>query len=132
MVNSILEGGETVWTNGLNSEMKLTADGLGNLTGTYDTAVGASEGPQPLCGKYNPGEECPSLGWVVQWKPRPDSSDPKCKGWSTTAWSGQLLKKSDGTYIIEATWLLTKQTRLNQSWKDTLIGCGLFTQVISS
>ena len=131
MAPNILEGGETVWSNGLGSEMKLTADGNGNLTGTYDTAVGRSNGPQPLVGKYNPCEACPALGWVVQWKPECNSPDPQCKGWSSTSWSGQLIQKPDGSFIIEATWLLCSQTPIAKSWKDTLIGCGLFTQVVA-
>ena len=131
MAPNILEGGETIWSNGLGSEMKLTADGNGNLSGTYETAVGAAEGPQPLVGKYNLCEASPSLGWVVQWKPECNSVNPKHDYWTTSAWAGQLLKKPDGTFIIEATWVLCSQTPLAKSWKDTLIGCGLFTQVIA-
>lgn len=62
---TVLEGAETIWTNGLGSELKLTADGNGNLTGTYETAVGRSEGPQPLCGKYNQGRTSPDTGFIL-------------------------------------------------------------------
>lgn len=132
MTSNILEGAETVWTNGLGSKMKLNADGDGNLTGTYQTTVGHPKIPQPLVGKYNPCEACPSLGWVVQWKPDCNSPDPKKRGWSTTTWTGQLLQKADGTWMINAKWSLTNQTTLKKSWKDTVVGCGVFTQIIQS
>jgi hypothetical protein len=124
----ILGAGQTVWHNGLGSEMILIADGNGNLSGTYESQVGAADGPMPLCGKYNPDEIYPSLGWVVQWKKINGKLPEKCKGWTTTAWSAQLIKDSNPTKI-KATWTLTKQTEAADSWKDTLVGCGEFTLV---
>ncbi len=125
---TILEPGPTKCTNGLGSEMILYADGNGNLTGTYETAVGKGNGPMPLCGKYNPKEDFPSMAWAVQWKKVDEQLPEKCKGWTSTAWSAQLIKNSD-LPKIKATWTLTKQTEARDAWKDSLIGCGEFTLV---
>ena len=122
MVNSVLESGMTVWHNGFGLEMKLISDGNGNLTGTYESQVGRADGPYPLCGQYNPDEECPSMGWVVQWK---HPNVPKCGGWTCTSWSGLLTRKGD-KMIIHATWILTQQTKPEKAWCSHVIGCGEF------
>lgn len=127
-MTSILEGAQTVWHNGLGSEMILIADGNGNLTGTYESQVGAADGPMPLCGKYNPDESFPSLAWAVQWKKVNEKLPENCDGFTSTAWSGQVIKNSNPPKI-KATWTLTKQTEAADSWKDTLCGCGEFTKI---
>ena len=79
----------------------------------------------PLCGKFNPDEEYPTLGWVVQWK-SPQVS--KCGGWTTTAWAAELYLV-DNNPKIKAMWHLAQQSTPKKRWANTLDGCGEFSLV---
>ena len=97
-----------VWYNELGSEMILTTDKNGGLSGTYKSAVGNAEDFYILAGRYDVSlpldSSGDSVGWVVTFR------NHLCNAHSTMAWSGQYF--DSGAERILTNWLLTLSTAL--------------------
>jgi Avidin family len=113
-----------VWYNKLGSEMILTADENGGLTGTYKSAVGNAEDFYILAGRYDASPPLDgsgdSVGWVVTFRNHLRNAH------STTAWSGQYF--DGGAERILTNWLLTSSTTPDSVWNSTNIGHDTFTR----
>ncbi len=94
------------WKNELKSEMTVSIDGAGLVSGTYTTAVGCGAGrARPLTGICNGY----AVSFTVNWQ--------ECA--SVTAWSGTYSSGS-----ISTLWhlVLAKQP----SWDSTIAGADTF------
>lgn len=119
MSNSI----DGIWYNQLGSEMTLTTDKDGGLTGKYRSAVGKAEDWYYLSGRYDvlpPPNEGDSVGWVVTFR------NQKLDAHSTASWSGQYFNDSNERIITQ--WLLTSSTIPDNVWDSTNIGTDTFTR----
>lgn len=116
-----LESG-SVWYNELGSKMVLNIDGVGGLTGVYNSAVGDAKSDYVLVGRYDSKQSPPTIGWVVQWVNQYKSVN------SVTSWSGQIMIVK-GVPTIMTTWLLTSQTNPQDEWESTLIDQDMFTPI---
>ena len=109
------------WYNQLGSKMTVKVDG-GQIDGTYETAVGSSQGKYVLTGRTDidiVADASRNIGWVVMWEGEKGNLD------SLTSWSGQL-QEIDGEEIITTFWLLTIGTKPEINWHSTLIGQDIF------
>ncbi|KAJ6465637.1 Avidin/streptavidin [Mycena vitilis] len=109
------------WFNELGSKMVLLADGTGNITGQYNSAVGKAEDFYVLTGRFDidpPGQdEGVSIGWVVNYR------NVELNAHSTAAWSGQFFNKdASGDQRILTQWLLTTSSTPADLWSSTQIG----------
>ena len=112
-----------VWYNELGSEMTLSVDGDGGLSGKYKSAVGEAEDFYILAGRYDafpPPDEGVSVGWAVTFR------NDKLNANSTATWSGQYF--AAGTERILTHWLLTSSTAAKDVWKSTNVGHDTFTR----
>ncbi|XP_001621695.3 uncharacterized protein LOC5500205 [Nematostella vectensis] len=112
------------WYNQLGSEILLKHSSDGKLVGEYRTAVERQRGSS--CGDHSiilgaapldsPGS---TFAFAVVWK----------NGSSTTVWTAQCIKCSDGHEKILTSWLLRSQVdTCVDKWKSTMIGRDVFTR----
>jgi len=109
-----------IWRNGLGSEMDLSVDQTGNVTGTYKTNVGAP----------TPTEEFPLVGFA--------SGDLITftvnfgQYGSLTSWAGQHTEDSTGNGQIHTLWHLAKNIKDEDEpanlWAGILAGANIFTR----
>lgn len=106
------------WVNELGSEMRITVDADGRLSGEYRRASGALAGKaHPLLGhcQVSSRDEVP-LAFVVDW---PEAG-------SVTAWCGHYV--AGPTEEIRTTWLMASEARPAEEWRATAIGHDVFTR----
>jgi hypothetical protein len=112
------------WYNELGSEMILTIDGEGGLSGQYKSAVGDAEDFYILAGRYDsspPGDgKGVSVGWAVTFR------NDKRNAHSTATWSGQYFNEPKEAILTH--WLLTSSTTLKNVWMSTHVGHDTFTR----
>lgn len=128
VINKNLNG---VWWNELMSNMTITQDSNGMLTGHYHTAVGKATDYYLLTGRVNmlnndfDGEA--AVGLTVVWHNQYSDSH------SVTTWSGQYkVVGAEQTEMIRATWLLTDETTPQDDWTSTRVGIDVFTREMPS
>ena len=110
---SLLNG---VWMNELGSVATLKSAANGDVTGTYNSAVGKASGDYVVRGRIDKG--CPSstLSFVVSW------TNANSTAHSCSSWSGVLL---DDT--IYTTWLLVGAVNSTDDvWASTRVGTNVF------
>ncbi|KAL8204154.1 UNVERIFIED_CONTAM: hypothetical protein K2H54_068375 [Gekko kuhli] len=113
------------WENDLGSRMVIRPpDDAGAFTGTYYTAVAASEKPireSPLYGALHLEDQPePTFGFTVKWT----FSD------STAVFVGQRFVDAKGKEALETTWMLREQVDSRQDdWKATRVGKNVFRRV---
>ncbi|XP_048582363.1 uncharacterized protein LOC125561840 isoform X2 [Nematostella vectensis] len=112
------------WYNQLGSEILLKHSNDGKLVGEYRTAVerqrGSSGGDHSIILGAAPLDSPGStFAFAVVWK----------NGSSTTVWTAQCIKCSDGHEKILTSWLLRSQVdTCVDKWKSTMIGRDVFTR----
>ncbi|WP_435157406.1 avidin/streptavidin family protein [Amycolatopsis sacchari] len=111
------------WYNELGSVMNLTVSADGELSGTYESAVGDAESTYPLRGGYDIAPVSgtgTALGWTVAWH------NSFRNAHSTTSWSGQYYGGTGERIVTQ--WLLTSGTTPADQWQSTLVGHDEFTR----
>jgi len=112
------------WYNELGSKMTLE-EGQGDITGTYQTAVGDVEGIYGLVGQVDisPYSFSQAVSWTVVWNNQYKNSH------STTAWAGQYqLNEETGEEEVYTFWLLVNETESENDWQATQIGQDTFSR----
>ncbi|PIK34989.1 putative fibropellin-3 isoform X2 [Apostichopus japonicus] len=111
------------WYNELGSEVELTVDTEGIITGDYYTAVESEPGakgsqPAHVIGHVSHNGAHDTFGFNVLWK----------NGASTTSWAGEY-KDCNEEPVLFTTWLLTSETdSCLDNWMSTRIGKDCFTR----
>jgi hypothetical protein len=96
------------WINELQSEMTVTIDASGAMSGSYTSAVGCGAGKSRALLGFCNGD---AVSFAVSWQ--------ECG--ATTAWNGTYV---DGT--LTTLWQLPQARK--PSWDSMLIGTNTFTQ----
>ena len=115
------------WFNELGSEMELTIDDKGSISGHYISKVGEAKGQYILVGRYDlkpAADHGTALGWSVSWLN--DQLDAN----SVTSWSGQYLAVDEERIVT--LWLLATETLPADLWESTLVGQDIFTRTAPS
>ncbi|XP_028409296.1 uncharacterized protein LOC114531894 [Dendronephthya gigantea] len=109
------------WYNELGSVMTVTSlDTVkGSFKGKYISAVGKAKKEYDLVGRFDTNGD--TLGWVVSYQNR------HLNAHSTCAWSGHMQEHSNKPLIL-TTWLLTRETPIEEDWGSTMVGFDTFTQ----
>ncbi|NUT51098.1 MAG: hypothetical protein HOV94_27910 [Saccharothrix sp.] len=112
------------WFNQLGSKMVVTAVPGGNLTGTYESAVGNAENTYELRGRYDAEPSATTagvtLGWTVNWR------NAYRNAHSTATWSGQYYGGAQERIVTR--WLLVSSTAPVDEWGSTRVGQDTFTR----
>jgi hypothetical protein len=116
-----------VWYNQLGSEMNLTADDNGGLSGTYNSAVGDAVDSYILAGRFDSSPPTDGSGVSVGWAVSFFNNVVKDPPHSTSTWSGQYFNDTHGERIL-TNWLLTSSTDLSSVWDSTKTGHDTFTR----
>jgi hypothetical protein len=113
------------WYNELGSQMEITTNPDGSLSGTYYSAVGQAQYQYTLSGRYDaaPSSGGQSVGWTVAWLNQYGNAH------STTSWTGQYqIDPATGQEEIYTFWLLVAEMPSQQDWSATNVGQDTFTR----
>lgn len=110
-----------VWYNELGSKMTFHLQD-GELSGTYETAVGQAAGTYRLAGRTNanPSQGGQALGWTVAWQ------NDYLTSHSATSWAGQYQVDEDGSEEIYTLWLLAREALPGDDWASVQVGQDTF------
>jgi len=113
-----------LWHNEYNSEMDLSVDASGVVTGTYITHVPIVSPPMRLYGCVY-GD---LITFFVKWEDASQGIDWE----SITSWVGQLAPDLSGTEILQSLWHITQEIPDADEplfiYKQILTGADMFTR----